>query len=175
MPANLPPNKTWEDLAYAPVQPWFAQRLERAGVPVKRGLVKEEVRYKKSSTSIGWTGHDLPGVAEADDEPDEDAEEHFEPAVYDYRVPECLGVLYPNDAVADWAARNWTPEALETMRALTHIGEPPLASSPRGTWAGQQMFSQRDELYKENLVKMHEDSLRSERPDEDLNAWEKDT
>jgi len=173
MAANLPPNRTWEDLAYAQVQPWFAKRLERAGVPVKRGLVKEEVRYKKSDTSIGWIGHDLPGVAEADDEPGENAEEHFEPAIYDYRVPECLGILYPNDVVADWAARNWTPEALETMRVLTAVT--PAKSTQNWGGAPVSVFSGRDEMYRENLVKMYEDARRTERPEEDLNPWEKNT
>jgi hypothetical protein len=161
-----PPNEAWSELAYASVQPWFAQRLERAGVPVKRGLVKEEVRFKKSDTSVGWTGHDLGSVAEVDDEPGEDAEEHFEPALYDYRVPECLAVLQPNGVVADWAARNWTPEALETMRALTN-------HSPAVGTGGPRTWNERDELYKENMYKMYEDSQKSERPD-DENAWEKD-
>lgn len=166
MPAALPPNPAWGALDYAPAQPWFAQRLERAGVPTKRVLVKEEVRFKKSDTSVAWTGHDLGAVAEVDDEPDEDAEEHFEPAIYDYRVPACLAALQPNDVVAVWAARNWTPEALEALRALTQL-------NPSGA-PSRSMWTDRDVTYKENLEKMYEDAQRSERPEEDLNSWEKD-
>lgn len=159
-----PPNEAWSELVYAPVQPWFAQRLERTGVPVKRGLVKEEVRFKKSETAIGWTGHELGSVAEVDDEPGEDAEEHFEPALYDYRVPECLAVLYPNDVAAEWAVKTFDPpSSLETLRALTRHG-----GHINNVW------NDRDAVYKENILKMHEDSLRSDRPEEDLNTWEKD-
>lgn len=164
MSAPLKPNDAWREMDYAPVQPWFAQRLERAGVPVTRGLVKEEVRYKVSDTAVGWNGHDLAAVAEVDDEPDEDAVEHVEPALHDYRVPTCLAALYPNDVIADWAARTFEPRALETIRALT---KQPVSQQ---TWRGP--FLGADELYKENIQKMYEDAQRSEAPAEETTEWE---
>jgi hypothetical protein len=164
VPAPLPPKDAWREMDYAPVQPWFAQRLERAGVPVTRGVVKEEVRYKVSDTAVGWTGHDLAAVAEVDDEPDEDAVEHVEPALHDFRVPACLAALYPNDVVADWAARTFEPRALETIRALT---SQPIAS-PR---FGAAILMNGDALYKENISKMYEDAQKSEAPDEET-EWE---
>lgn len=157
-----PSNDAWRELDYAPVQPWFAQRLERAGVPVTRGLVKEEVRYRQSESAVAWTGHDPGGLAEVDDEPGEDAVIHVEQALYDYRVPSCLAALYPNDVVADWAARTFEPRALETIRALT---KQPVTSA-RGRF-GASIFEDSDSLYRENIAKMHEDAQRSEAPDDE--------
>jgi len=168
MPAPLKPNDAWREMDYAPVQPWFAQRLERAGVPVTRGLVKEEVRYKVSDTAVGWNGHDLDAVAEVDDEPGEDAVEHVEPALHDYRVPTCLAALYPNDVIADWAARTFEPRALETIRALTQ--QPSSSRHQPGVFS--QIFQSGDSLYKENIQKMYEDAQRSEAPAEETTEWE---